>query len=32
MIDMNSGALLAKFVYLGTLDAQNNRPILKTVD
>jgi len=32
MIDMNSGALLAKFVYIWTFDAQNNWPILKTVD
>jgi hypothetical protein len=32
MIDMNSGALLAKFIYLWTFDAQNNWPILKTVD
>jgi hypothetical protein len=32
MIDLNSGALLAKFVYLWTFDAQNNWPILKTVD
>lgn len=32
MIDMNSGALLAKFVYLWTFDAQNNWPILKTLD
>lgn len=32
MIDMNSGALLAKFVYLWTFDAQYNRPFLKSVD
>jgi hypothetical protein len=32
MIDMNSGALLAKFVYLWTFDAENNWPILKTID
>jgi hypothetical protein len=32
MIDMNSGALLAKFVYLWTFDAQYNRPVLKTID
>jgi hypothetical protein len=32
MIDMNSGAVLAKFVYLWTFDAQNNWPMLKTVD
>jgi hypothetical protein len=32
MIDMNSGALLSKFVYLWTFDAENNWPILKTVD
>jgi hypothetical protein len=32
MIDMNSGALVAKLVYLWTFDAQNNWPILKTVD
>jgi hypothetical protein len=32
MIDMNSGALLVKFAYLWTFDAQNNWPILKTVD
>jgi hypothetical protein len=32
MIDMNSGALLSKSVYLWTFDAENNWPILKTVD
>jgi hypothetical protein len=32
MLDMNSGALLSKFVYLWTFDALNNWPILKTVD
>jgi hypothetical protein len=32
MIDMNSGALLSKFVYLWTFDAENNWPNLKTVD
>jgi hypothetical protein len=32
MIDMNSGALLAKFVYVWTFDAQNNWPILKSTD
>lgn len=32
MIDINSGALLSKFVYLWTFDAENNWPILKTVD
>ena len=31
MIDMNSGALLSKFKYLWTFDAQNNWPILKSV-
>lgn len=31
MIDMNSGAILAKFTYLWTFDAQNNWPILKSV-
>jgi hypothetical protein len=30
MIDMNSGAILTKFVYLWTFDAQNNWPVLKT--
>jgi hypothetical protein len=32
MIDMNSGALLTKFVYLWTFDATNNYPFLKSVD
>jgi hypothetical protein len=32
MIDMNSGAILSKFTYLWTFDAQNNWPILKLVD
>jgi hypothetical protein len=32
MIDMNSGALLTKFVYVWTFDAENNWPILKSVD
>jgi hypothetical protein len=32
MIDMNSGAILEKFVYLWTFDAQNNWPTLKSVD
>jgi hypothetical protein len=32
MIDMNSGAFLAKFVYLWTFDATNNWPFLKSVD
>lgn len=31
MIDMNSGALLNKFVYVWTFDAQNNWPDLKSV-
>ena len=32
MIDMNSGALLTKFVYLWTFDANLNWPILKLVE
>jgi hypothetical protein len=32
MIDMNSGAILAKFKYLWTFDASNNLPILKAID
>jgi hypothetical protein len=32
MIDMNSGAILAKFKYLWTFDARNNWPILKAID
>ena len=32
MIDMNSGAILAKFPYIWTFDAVNNWPILKSVD
>jgi hypothetical protein len=32
MIDMDTGALLTKFVYLWTFDAENNWPILKLVD
>lgn len=32
IMDMTSGALLVKFVFLWTFDAQNNWPILKTVD
>jgi hypothetical protein len=32
MIDMNSGAILAKFQYIWTFDAVNNWPILKSVD
>ena len=32
MIDMNSGAVLAKFVYLWTFDVTNDWPILKSVD
>ena len=32
MLDMDSGALLTKFVYVWTFDAQNNWPILKLVD
>jgi hypothetical protein len=32
MIDMNTGAVLAKFVYLWTFDAINNWPMLKTAD
>jgi hypothetical protein len=32
MMDMNTGAVLSKFVYLWTFDALNNWPILKTVD
>jgi hypothetical protein len=31
MIDMNSGAMLAKFKYLWTFDADNNWPILKAI-
>ncbi len=31
MIDMDSGAILAKFTYVWTFDAQNNWPILKSV-
>jgi hypothetical protein len=32
MIDMNSGPLLSKSVYLWTFDAENNCPFLKTID
>jgi hypothetical protein len=32
MIDMNSGAILAKFKFLWTFDAENNWPVLKSVD
>jgi hypothetical protein len=32
MIDMNSGAVLTKFVYLWTFDANLNLPILKSID
>jgi len=32
MIDMSSGAILAKFPYIWTFDAVNNWPILKSVD
>jgi hypothetical protein len=32
MIDMDTGALLTKFVYLWTFDAENNWPILKLID
>ena len=32
MIDMNSGAIISKFTYLWTFDAQNNWPFLELVD
>lgn len=32
MIDMSSGAILAKFPYIWTFDAVNNWPVLKAID